>query len=549
MTEDVEVYAYERLTNPTKVLAYAVGYALLKYRGTNPVLPLEEDIMPENKGKPPTRLVQVNQPGGTRRPSPQPTDLAGIRRLRDILNHLPESASRQLLFQEGDVLAQEGATLAEDAPALLIVEGAVEEQMTYFVPGQGYVVQTVHLAQEGQFANVQTLVPAYKNQPAFCSIVASRDGYALMIYPSGLRQLENLGLLLHGEFRKYLKMLENLRQQNMLFGGLATKLEELRRRNPLMPGDPMQFVMATNNAFKRIEQLEGELRESRTRAKSEQDQNLQDELYETKFILDATNQQLVRSHKHVDELNVRNRASVDELNALRRDNGSLQEQVTLLRQEVISLTRSICDRELDLAGDFSKRFPHTLKVLETVAFRELTEQSEIARQATSSAEYRLNLMHRGLETLCQDHPELTVSKPVMHMFMGEEPPDQPAISRRKPTVTATNMDEIDAVFEEMELEPPCAQLLRIAPAKNAPRPVAAQTSPRATIAHMELPPVNSEAIPPPLPQTDEFSDEEYPSTPTMIPSAPVPPPFQQNLPLTASNDHDGIDWEEDDDGE
>ena len=483
--------------------------------------------MSDNKGKTPTRLAQVKTPGGVKKPSPIPTDLAGVRRLRDILNHLPESASRQLLFQEGDVLAQEGATLAEDAPALLIVEGAVEEKMTYFVPGQGYVVQTVHLAQEGQFANVQTLVPGYKNQPSFCSIIAARDGYALMIYPSGLRQLENLGLLLSGEFRKYVKMLENLRQQNMLFGGLATKLEELRRRNPLMPGDPMQFVMATNNAFKRIEQLEGELREARTRANSEQDQNLQDELYETKFILDATNQQLARSHKQLEELNVRNRASTDELVALRRDDGSLQEQVTLLQQEVMSLTRSICDREADLAGDFAKRFPHTLKVLETVAFRELTEQSEIARQATSSAEHRLNLMHRGLEILCQDHPELTVSQPVMHLFLGEEPPDQPIVSRRRPTMQAVDADEFDAVFSEMELEPPSARVPRIAPAKSEPCPVMPEPSPRATIAHMKAPPAKPKAAPPPLPRVDEFNDDEFPSTPTLIPSAPMPPPYPQ----------------------
>jgi len=342
--------------------------------------------------------------------------------------------------------------------------------------------------------------------------------------------------------KNYADQLENLRQQNILSGGLATKLEELRRRNPKLPSDPMRFVTNLNDAFKRIEQLEAELSQAQPQDLTAKVQSLQEDLYETKFILDATDQQLARAHKQIENQFDKIRSGGHELAELKRAKDALQEQASGLRQEVMKLTRAICDREADLAADFAKRFPHTLKALEAVAFRELTDETENARQATSSAERRLNLMHRGLEELCQDHPELTVGKKVMHLFLGEEPPDEPAVSRRKPTGLAADPDEFDAVFQEMEREPPSARVPRVAPAKSEPCPARAEPSIRSTISF------EPNAPPPALPWGEYFDEFEEPSaTPTLIPSAPMPPPFPQKPSQPSSNDDDDGEWVNDDD--
>lgn len=476
--------------------------------------------MSDQQGQPPNRQSGSNKPTGAKRSSSQPTNLTGARRIRELKHLLPASASREFSFQAGDVLAQEGATLEEGSPALLVVEGAIAEKMTYYVPGDGYVIQTVHLAQEGQFANVQSLIPAFSKQPAFCSIVAASDGYAYLIYPSGLMQLESLGILLQGEFRKYLNMLESLRQQNVLFGGLATKLDELRLRIPDLPRDPTRFVSFMLKALQHIQQLEAEKRSLSVTAKQEpaSSTNLEEDLYEARFILTATNSQLSHAHEEIDALNKRIRKDAAELEDHRRAHRAQQKQIANLQNEVKNLVSAICDREADLAGDLAKRFPHLIKALETEAFLELTAQTEIAKLATESAERRLNLMHRGLEELCKDHPKITISDKVLHYFVGEEPPEGATGRHRAPTAAAVDIDEFDEIFREFEQAPPSARVPRAAPAKSERCPAAPKPEPVAT-------PMQGA----PQPWYDStFDDYEEPSsTPTMIPSAPMPPPFQQ----------------------
>lgn len=137
-----------------------------------------------------------------------PINLDRQRKLRELIANHPQMTARRLDFKAGDTLVRENE-IAQDAQAFLVVEGALEERQERYLPGRGQVTETLFDVQPGEVAFVQSLIPEYAAQPAYTSVVAAADGYALLLQQEDSLLRQTAGIVA-GEFRIRLKLLQPL---------------------------------------------------------------------------------------------------------------------------------------------------------------------------------------------------------------------------------------------------------------------------------------------------------------------------------------------------
>jgi CRP-like cAMP-binding protein len=380
-----------------------------------------------------------------------PTSLSARRRIKDFVQSLPAADERKFDFQAGQIILREGDDLQEDVPAILVVQGTIEERIYYFVPGKGQVSQTVKRVMQGQIANIQALVPTFRDKPALCSIHAIEDGHAIRLDADAIRSLREVGWLMAENFRHQVELLESMSRMNALYGGLYSLLEDIHIRRPELPSDPIAILQDLVDAHKRIDSLQNDLRERQLDLDA-MDMQMNDQTLE----IDERERQIV-CQKH--QLKQFESELVQTKQELAWQHGVLEET----SKENLAFTRyyrklESMVEERDREIEKLKRQIRTLSSQDDprIAFRTLTDEILKAQEATASAkqaqkqaEMRMVQMHRAIELLSKDNPNLKLSDIVMLMLMGEEPEDLPPLAKSVD-------DEIDAVFREAgdSLPPP-----------------------------------------------------------------------------------------------
>lgn len=318
-------------------------------------------------------------------------------------------------FTTGDDLIREGERL--DSPhAWLVLEGEIEERMTVYMPGQGIAEQPVFLAGEGDLVNIQALVPAYRDQPAFCSSSAVADGWAAKVSADRLPPMAGL---LDTMFQKTVEAVERERQMVSLYGSVVSLFQNAPDAMPFVPADPQQMMQR----LLRVLEERGYLSQSgqgssfaaswadRVRVLEEQNQSLKDKLERnTKALSSALGQ--CRSLEQKCDFENRARAA--------------------LEQRLSDLMQQVVDRPEE--NPLSNRFPAAVTVLESAELEELERAARQHRKLAEQFENRANMLHRAIELLEHDNPGMLIAEDVMMLMLGEEPPDRHEAPPRRNTI-------------------------------------------------------------------------------------------------------------------
>lgn len=316
-------------------------------------------------------------------------------------DHEPEI----ITFETGDDILREGDPL-EDAYALLVVDGELEERMTVFLPGQGMVEQPVFLACAGDLVNIQALVPAYVEQPAICSIHAVSDGWAAKVRAGKLPPSAGL---LDTMFAKTVEALERERQMVAVYGSVVTLFQNVPDALPFVPADPQQMMQRLLRALEERGYLTQSTRGSahpsssadRVRVLEEQNRRLKEKLdRNTKALSSAISQ--CRALEQKCDFEGRARSA--------------------LEQRISEMMQQMADRPE--ANPLSSRFPSAVTVLESKELEELERAARQHRKLADQFENRANMLHRAIELLERDNPAMIIAEDVMMLMLGEEPPDR-----------------------------------------------------------------------------------------------------------------------------
>lgn len=401
-------------------------------------------------------MAGSNKPGFTPRipPPRSPVNLLARQKLKDFLKGKSEARDRTFELKAGQVLTREGDSLAGQ-PALLVIDGSIEERITYFVHGNegGQVTYTVKRVLEGQFARIQSLVPGYNEEPSICSIHVIEDGKALMIYQDSLRTLsQEAGPLLTETFRSQVELLDTLVQISSVTKGINVLLQKLRNTHPNLAGDPSAII---NGLIK-------SLRENYELSRS--DKRQKNEIAQLRKTLEAEGrstadfQETARRQrgiiKNLDEQVRAARAELARKSSILEETSAKNQElwmyVRTLERKVEGLMNDVERLEADLqtlSQNDSTQASHELHS-EILRMRETTAASKKARE---ESDHRLKQMQVAFEQLCKDNPRLVLSEDVMKLLTGEDPNITRPDSRR-----SGFLDDLDVVFDEAgdSLPPP-----------------------------------------------------------------------------------------------
>lgn len=308
-------------------------------------------------------------------------------------------------FTAGEDLIREGERV-EIPCAWLVLEGEIEERMTVYMPGQGITEQPLFLAYEGDLVNLQALVPAYRDQPALCSLSAVSDGWAAKVKAD---RLPPTGGLFDTMFQKTVEALERERQMVSLYGGVVSLFQNAPDAMPFVPADPQQMMQRLLRALEE----RGYLSQSgsgasyaaswadRVRVLEDQNQSLKDKLDRNTKALSSA---LAQCRNLEQKCDFENRARA-----------ALEQRLSDLMQQVV-------DRPEE--NPLSSRFPAAVTVLESAELEELERAARQHRKLAEQFENRANMLHRAIELLEHDNPGMIIAEDVMMLMLGEEPPDR-----------------------------------------------------------------------------------------------------------------------------
>ncbi len=341
----------------------------------------------------------------TPRPTPvAPTsspasDLEGPDRLAVLLAWIfPDRAPEKYGFHAGDLLIEEGESV-EDRPALLIVEGEIEECVATYTAETGLGEHTVHVAQTGDIVNAQALVQPYDVEPSLCSLHANTDGWCYLIWRKHVDERPEVRAVLSVFFVKWAEAVERLR-------ATSVESEELTARVKLLESGATGKMSASAV----IDEWEaGKLTEAEQRL-----EQLQDELERTQVAVWEAKQRVEEAQRKLD--------------LERRARGALEQRVLELMQRVADQPAPASDQ----------KFPSAIRILESAELEEMEAEARRHRELAADYETRARMLHRAFEVLAEDNPGLVVKPKVMQLMMGEEPEaDEEELARaaRNPRAT------------------------------------------------------------------------------------------------------------------
>lgn len=316
-------------------------------------------------------------------------------------------------FHAGDVLIAEGETLRR--PALLVIDGEIEECIgSYSQDGPGE--HTVHVARAGDVADLQAVVAPYCEEPSLCSVHAMTSGTCYPLWRAQITSRPELDAVLAMVFEAFVESIERQR-------AFALECEDLAARLHEVEGDPGRSRKMSATAV--IDEWEGANGEQLRRRIEE----LQDELDKAQLAAWEARERQEEAQRSLD-LERRARAALE------------QRAVELMRQ---------------LAGqtepeEAENKFPNAIRILESAELEEMETQARRHRELAENYVTRAGMLHRALEMLAADNPNLQIKPEVMQLMLGEEPDqaDQPQAK----TMDAAAALRRQTVPFEADSEPP-----------------------------------------------------------------------------------------------
>lgn len=316
-------------------------------------------------------------------------DVEGAERLAVLLGWLfRDRAPEKYGFHEGDVLIEEGESV-EDRPALLVVDGEIEECIASYSAEAGQGAHTIHVAQSGDIVNVQAVVPPWDVEPAICSLHANTDGWCYLIWRKHIDELPEVRAVLGVFFVKWAEAVERVRAMALEAEELSARVQELSASGGGSGGMSARAVIDAWESSK--------LTESEQRLEEMQDE-------------------LERAQVAVWEARQRTEEAQRKLDLERRARGALE-------QRVLELMQRVADQPAAAATD--AKFPSAIRILESAELEEMESEARRFREQATSYESRARMLHRAFEALAQDNPGLVVKPSVMQLMMGEEPEPDP----------------------------------------------------------------------------------------------------------------------------
>ncbi len=318
-------------------------------------------------------------------PTSTVTEVDGAQRLAVLLDWLFRGRTPEKYgFRGGDVLIEEGESV-EDRPALLIVEGEIEECVGSYAPEAGQGSHTVHVAQAGDIVNMQAIVSPWDTEPALCSLHANTDGWCYLIWRKQVEERAELGAVLGMLFAKWAEAIERLRTVSLEADEAAARLRDVDRAGRDMS------ATAVIDAWEA-----GKVREAEQRLEA-----LQDELERTQVAVWEARQKAEEAQRKLD--------------LERRARGALE-------QRVLELMQRVADQPAPGAGE---KFPSAIRILESAELEEMESEARRYREMAADYETRARMLHRAFEMLAEDNPGLVIKPSVMQLMMGEEPEPGP----------------------------------------------------------------------------------------------------------------------------
>jgi hypothetical protein len=423
----------------------------------------------------------------------QPIHLEAVRRLNHFLELFGEPKPERINFRSGTVLIREGQSLNQQ-PALLIIEGKLEERKSVYEPGHGQKEQVLFIASAGDIVNIQGSLPEVVGQPSYSTLVATEDGYGLVIRAENISNLDSLGVVLHSLLRKNNKQWESFLHPSNLHLDFATLLAKLQQTIPDLPGNPVEILTrfykvtrerdeqrkriagqgaredrlneVNRDLNEKIAELEHELKATRTqlsnlpevggRVISQGDNQIIESLRTTLAERDARIAELEKNytasmhqHRQSGDLGMRLTELENANAALRRDKLKLSNkereeaaELKALKDKLTFEARARAALELrnqelmqQLADQSSAasqaKFPSASILLESSELNDLEMDARRFRNAATHFEGLATMMQRAMELLAEDNPGMLVSKDVMMLMTGEEPPPRPSVEKAR----------------------------------------------------------------------------------------------------------------------
>ncbi len=286
-------------------------------------------------------------------------------------------------FHAGEVLIEEGESLTH-RPALLVVEGEIEECIGSYDPDSGPAEHTVQVAGVGDLANLQAVIEPFHHEPAQCSLHASTDGYCYLIWKAHVQRLPEFAAALAASFPRSAESIERMR-------ALAAEFEELSASSPRRESaEPMSV-------------------------RSMLDEWADTELDELKRKLEETRDELERTKVTAWEAGEKHREAQQALDLERRARAALEQRALELMQQLAGQTTST------MPPDEDDRFPSAVRLLESAELEAMESEARRHREMAVNYEYRARMLHHTFELLASDNPAMVIRPTVMHLMMGEEP--------------------------------------------------------------------------------------------------------------------------------
>ena len=287
-------------------------------------------------------------------------------------------------FEAGDVLIAEGESMCR--PALLVIDGEIEECIGSYSQDTGPGEHTVHVARTGDLADVQAIVEPYCNEPAQCSVHAMTDGSCYPVWRAHVARRPELDAVLSVVHQGFAEAIERQRS-------LAVDCEELSVRLRELEGDKNSSdKMSVSSVLDEWEQSDRE---------------------ELKRELERLQEELDRAQLTAWEAKERQQELQKALDLERRARAALEQRaVEMMRQ---------------LAGqpepEPDEKFPSAIRILESAELEEMEAEAKRHRDMAENYVHRARLLHRAFERLAADNPGLMIKPDVMQLMMGEEPSD------------------------------------------------------------------------------------------------------------------------------
>lgn len=339
--------------------------------------------------------MRQNRPKTPRDSDKSPLDLARVREIKNLLSLFGSPKPERVDFHAGDILIQEGQRL-ENQPALLVMQGKLEERKTMVVEGHGMCEQVFAIIREGDITNEIGILDTEDEKVSAKSIHAVETGYGYALYPEHIKNLDSLGILLQSLLRKSSKQWEAFFQTSNGFSQFYLLLQDLKPKFPKLPQLPADFLRLLQKAVTERDSLARNAKHHES--------------------------QMLAISMRLTELENANTALKRDLNLERKLRKALEKKNSELLQQIANSSSS---------GVSSAKFPSAAHLLESDELSELETNAKRFREAASHFEELANKMHRALELLAEDNPGMIVSEDVMQLMVGEEPPARSSVEKAK----------------------------------------------------------------------------------------------------------------------